>query len=354
MKILYVHREFSSALNGGTYVMRRNLEMLTNLFGKDNIICHPIARPSINIIALSLLRLGCYGVSKKEEQSIIDTYCNGRFDYVFLEGSLYGKIVRKLYILGAKTIVFEHNVDALMAYQEFLYDHSFTSLIKCYFIKFNENFSVKYATALIALNKRDCDGFERLYGRRPEMILPITSPKVDLSLVLGLSVVNKPFLLFVGANFYPNIEGAIWFIEHIAPYISLDLRIVGACCENPTLAYKTIPSNVKLDGYVNDLSSYYKSAVAVVAPIFKGSGMKTKVIEAMSYGKSIIGTDEAFQGIECDFSRIGAKCNTAEEFIKAIESLSDNLFNPYTYQVFSDKYETSTVENRLKSFMTTF
>jgi hypothetical protein len=78
---------------------------------------------------------------------------------------------------------------------------------------------------------------------------------------------------------------------------------VGACCENPTLAYKTIPSNVKLDGYVNDLSSYYKSAVAVVAPIFKGSGMKTKVIEAMSYGKSIIGTDEAFQGIECDFSR---------------------------------------------------
>lgn len=34
MKILYVHREFSSALNGGTYVMRRNLEMLTNLFGR--------------------------------------------------------------------------------------------------------------------------------------------------------------------------------------------------------------------------------------------------------------------------------------------------------------------------------
>lgn len=113
MKILYVHREFSSALNGGTYVMRRNLEMLTNLFGKDNIICHPDARPSINIIALSLLRLGCYGVSKKEEQSIIDTYCNGRFDYVFLEGSLYGKIVRKLYILGAKTIVFEHNVECI-------------------------------------------------------------------------------------------------------------------------------------------------------------------------------------------------------------------------------------------------
>ena len=33
--------------------------------------------------------------------------------------------------------------------------------------------------------------------------------------------------------------------------------------------------------------------------------MKTKVIEAMSFGKSIIGTDEAFQGIECDYCRMG-------------------------------------------------
>ena len=38
MRILYVHREFSSVLNGGTYVMHRNYEMLTRLFGGDNVI----------------------------------------------------------------------------------------------------------------------------------------------------------------------------------------------------------------------------------------------------------------------------------------------------------------------------
>lgn len=58
---------------------------------------------------------------------------------------------------------------------------------------------------------------------------------------------------------------------------------------------------------VDDLSSYYKSALAVVAPIFKGVGYENESVEAMSFGKSIIGTDEAFQGIECDYCSYGGE-----------------------------------------------
>ena len=353
MRILYVHREFSSVLNGGTYVMHRNYEMLTRLFGGDNVICYSVARPTLKIIVLSLLRMGCYGVSKRDEETIMDVYCKDSFDFVFFEGSLFGRIVKLLHGLEAKSVIFEHNVDASMAYQEYLYDHSLVSYVKYRFIKFYDKRTVRYATSLIALNKRDCDGFERMYGRKPELIFPITSPKVDLDDVPVLTAINRPFLLFVGADFYPNIEGIVWFIEHVSPFIQLDLRIVGACCNNPTLRNKTL-SNVKLEGYVDDLSSYYKSALAVVAPIFKGSGMKTKVIEAMSFGKSIIGTDEAFQGIECDYCRMGGKCNTPSEFIHTINSLSDNRFNPYTYQLFSEKYETSVIENKFRDFIDAF
>ena len=71
MRILYVHREFSSVLNGGTYVMHRNYEMLTRLFGGDNVICYSVARPTLKIIVLSLLRMGCYGVSKRDEERIL-------------------------------------------------------------------------------------------------------------------------------------------------------------------------------------------------------------------------------------------------------------------------------------------
>ena len=130
MRILYVHREFSSVLNGGTYVMHRNYEMLTRLFGGDNVICYSVARPTLKIIVLSLLRMGCYGVSKRDEETIMDVYCKDSFDFVFFEGSLFGRIVKLLHGLEAKSVIFEHNVDASMAYQEYLYDHSLVSYVK--------------------------------------------------------------------------------------------------------------------------------------------------------------------------------------------------------------------------------
>ena len=235
--------------------MHRNYEMLTRLFGGDNVICYSVARPTLKIIVLSLLRMGCYGVSKRDEETIMDVYCKDSFDFVFFEGSLFGRIVKLLHGLEAKSVIFEHNVDASMAYQEYLYDHSLVSYVKYRFIKFNEKRTVRYATSLIALNKRDCDGFERMYGRKPELIFPITSPKVDLDDVPVLTAINRPFLLFVGADFYPNIEGIVWFIEHVSPFIQLDLRIVGACCNNPTFSVAELSLADDIISLNNDVSN---------------------------------------------------------------------------------------------------
>lgn len=70
---------------------------------------------------------------------------------------------------------------------------------------------------------------------------------MDLDAVPVLTAINRPFLLFVGADFYPNIEGIVWFIEHVSPFIQLVYALIGACCNNPTLRNKTL-SNVKLEG----------------------------------------------------------------------------------------------------------
>ena len=41
---------------------------------------------------------------------------------------------------------------------------------------------------------------------------------------------------------------------------------------------------------------WYRGALAVVAPIRSGSGMKTKVAEALMHGKRVVGLPEAFVG----------------------------------------------------------
>ena len=79
--------------------------------------------------------------------------------------------------------------------------------------------------------------------------------------------------------------------------------------------------------------------------------MKTKTVEALSYGKAIIGTDEAFVGIDADFNKIGAKCNTADEFIKAINNFSGSIFNEYAFSWFSENLSNNKVFMQFKEFV---
>ena len=158
-------------------------------------------------------------------------------------------------------------------------------------------------------------------------------------------------LLICWVKLFPNIEGLNWFLKHVAPYIDMDIRIVGACCKNPAFHNRILPDNVYLEGYVDNIARYYINADAVIAPIFSGSGMKTKTIEAMSYGKTIFGTNEAFAGIECDYDKIGGLCNTAEEFIRCLASSISRHPNSYTLQLFRTSYTDAVFTSRLKQLI---
>ena len=99
-------------------------------------------------------------------------------------------------------------------------------------------------------------------------------------------------------------------------------------------------------GLVDDLSSVYEGASFVIVPLFKGSGMKTKTIEAMSYGKTIFGTDEGFQGIDCNYEKIGGLCNTDKQFIEKINSFKGDLINDYVLKLFKENYSNEAVQEK--------
>jgi hypothetical protein len=79
----------------------------------------------------------------------------------------------------------------------------------------------------------------------------------------------------------------------------------------------------------------------MISPIFKGSGMKVKTCEALMYGKNIIATQEAFEGYEIEYDKVGALCNTREEFIYALNSYTSarkEKFNKFSREYFLEKY----------------
>lgn len=349
MKILYINRDVGIAKNGAKQVMDRNYRALTYIVGENNIKKYILPKTNLKNVFTSILYLGNYGMSKRHEAEIIDELKSYQPDFVFLESSMFGSLLKKIKNIHGKTIIFAHNVDTELSRQEIKNRKWGIGLIKYLFVRYNEKKSLKYADRLICLNERDSDGLYSLFGRKADIILPITFP-VKLFDV-PKSANNSNYYLFVGSDFFPNVEGIKWFIQNVASYINAEIRVVGKCCYNQDIRTLNHPSNVKFIGYADDLDEEYNNAIGVIAPIFKGSGMKTKTIEAMSYGKSIFGTSEAFAGINLDYSLIGGLCNTAEEFIKSLNGTNIQRFNDYSFNIFKKEFSDEYFTESLSRFL---
>jgi hypothetical protein len=63
----------------------------------------------------------------------------------------------------------------------------------------------------------------------------------------------------------------------------------------------------------------YKQSEFVIAPIFSGSGMKTKLAEATSYGKTVFATSHALIGYENLSENFAISCNNEKEFLYKIK-----------------------------------
>jgi hypothetical protein len=184
-----------------------------------------------------------------------------------------------------------------------------------------ERYTCRYVDKLITLNARDTRRLAEVYGRTSSAELPMSFTDVyDIQRAKALDKGKDSEItyLFVGIAFFPNIEGIQWFITNVFPHVPGRLVIAGKGMDQ--VAFQDLTERVSILGYVDDLSQLYYSARFVVSPIFSGAGMKTKTAEALMYGKTIIGTEEAFEGyIESPQSM--HLCMTKEQWVETISRL---------------------------------
>jgi len=138
-------------------------------------------------------------------------------------------------------------------------------------------------------------------------------------------------LSFIGSNSDANRDSIIWFLDNCFSKIveknsRVKLLIQGRIVRNKLvkeneILKKYIGRNIIVKDYVQDLSEVYIATKIIIAPIVKGSGMKIKVIEALSYKKPVIGTDIAFEGINVENRKNVIVANKSIEFIDAVNLL---------------------------------
>jgi len=113
---------------------------------------------------------------------------------------------------------------------------------------------------------------------------------------------------------------------------------------------------VAVVGAVDSLAEGYMNAQFVIAPIFDGSGMKTKVAEALMYGKKVIGTPEAFSGYNDVVDKAGWVCTTADDFVAAFgraENAVTESYDPKLRSIYEEKYSYQAARSRLAEILGT-
>jgi hypothetical protein len=336
MKVLFLSSYNLEDCCGGFQCTFRNYRAVCSYFRKENVkFFQIILKKRFNFLRLLL--------NKKE---IIKSSKN--MQVIFIDQSFFGSLAKSIKKVNptAKIITFFHNVEydcynhyfKLGYYQKKILRKSILGKI----IFKNELNACIYSDSIVSLNSRDVQGIEKLYNRRVNAIIPISFQNKHID--FNEAAISIPLIaLFLGSNFSFNTQGIAWFIENVLPFVNIKLRIVGRDMDKVNL-----PENDKLEitGYVENIDSYIQNADFMISPIFIGSGMKVKICDALMHGKNIIGTVESFQGYDIDFEKIGACCETAEEFITAINEFPkkfNSKFNQYSRDLFLEKYSDDVV-----------
>ena len=295
---------------------------------------------------------------------IINNLCNivknENIDIIFSEESTLGAFYKQVKKTkkDVKIITFYHDIGADL-FRQWRKQPGLLNKIENSLSIYQEKMCVKYGDYNWVFHQADFNKFNKFYGFDPDVMIPLASPvpaaikQIQDKEDIQSDKVKK--LLFVGSSYYPNVIGIRWFVKNVLPELdkNIQLIIVGRGLE--FLKKEFQDSRVNVVGTVETPVPYYLDADIFIAPLFDGGGMKVKSIEAISYGKCFVGTEESLHGFWEEFSdsvrnKFIYKVNTKEEWIAIINKLATQDTYKFNKTVFNDFYSHFSYETMKKSF----
>jgi glycosyltransferase involved in cell wall biosynthesis len=180
-------------------------------------------------------------------------------------------------------------------------------------VQATERLAVEASRLILACSTEDAEGFRRLYGVPAEKILEVPNgvdcreirpadPAERARSRHALGLGHRPLIIFVGSNYYPNLEGAAFIIGELAPiFPDVQFGIVGGVglMFRDQFPAAIIPANVTLYGFVafEKLLEVYRAAHVALNPMRQGSGTNIKMLDYMAAGLPILTTAKGSRGL---------------------------------------------------------
>jgi len=265
-------------------------------------------------------------------EKMIDLVQKEAFDVIQMEGiylAIYVEAIRAN--CKSKIILRAHNIEHQIWRR--LSQQNSTFLKKWYYGYLSEKIRVFEAEnapkfdGIIPITDTDAQYFEEKAKNIPIQSIPAG---IDFSVYKPSKKVSEPnTLCMLGSlEWQPNVEAVYWMVEKVMPLLlaknpKIQLHIAG---KNPPAALMALEAEgVVMHGMVDSAQDFLNAYDILVVPLFSGSGMRLKIIEAMALGKCIVTTSIGVEGIPCTPKKEILLANDVESMASTIlEVLNDN------------------------------
>ncbi|QQS27764.1 MAG: glycosyltransferase [Sphingobacteriales bacterium] len=255
------------------------------------------------------------------------------FDIVLMEGIYLAPYLNLIKKIAPDTPVFmrTHNIEHLiwqrLAQEEKnIFKSIYLKILAKQFKSYEKKMLPEF-DGLIPISPIDANILKQLGCHQKMMVLPA-----------GVDTNNYPFLLpdqtpeatlfFIGSlDWLPNRQGLIWLFNEVLPIVRKtfpEVQLYVAGRNSPDSFKHQQIVGVNIVGEVPDAIRFMMNHTIMVVPLFSGSGMRVKIIEAMALGKPIVATSIAAEGIEYSDGKNILIADSAERFAENIIVLLKN------------------------------
>ena len=210
---------------------------------------------------------------------------------------------------------------------------------------------------IVCITRNDADYFRSNGCRRPITHIPfgVTIPEKT-----AYQESPEPNSLYhIGAmDWMPNLASIRWLLDEVWPVVHREVpqaHLYLAGRKMPDAWMRAHIDGVTVVGEVPDAKQFIAGKQINVVPLLSGSGIRVKIIEAMSMGKAVVTTTLGAQGIEYTDGEQLLIANTPEEFAQQIKRLLDDSdycrrVGEAAVRLVAEEYDVSRLTARLLQF----
>lgn len=146
-------------------------------------------------------------------------------------------------------------------------------------------------------------------------------PLLPLPLSMAQRPPGPPNILFIGSAHESNINGIAFFITKVWPLLRKSVPKISMTLGGKICGTIRPPPRVRCIPFVSSLDRFYSDGRVAVSPMFDGTGLKIKSVEALAHGVPVVTTSIAAEGLEAAVNRCIFIGDTPTTFVDQIARL---------------------------------